>query len=40
MDTPFAFTIKISEDFWKELREMSIATYVFQNMLAHSHKPS
>ena len=40
MDTPFTFTTKISEDFWKELREMSTATYVFQNMLAHSHQPS
>ncbi|CAG7894443.1 unnamed protein product [Brassica rapa] len=38
MDTPFAFTTKISEDLWIEFQEMSTPTYVFQNMLAHSHK--
>ncbi|KAF3529511.1 hypothetical protein DY000_02040402 [Brassica cretica] len=34
-DAPFVFTTEISEDFWKELREMSQATYVFLNMLAY-----
>ncbi|KAF3548610.1 hypothetical protein DY000_02008208 [Brassica cretica] len=38
MDAPFMFTPWISEDFWKELREMSRLTYVFLNMLAHSHR--
>ncbi|KAF2599459.1 hypothetical protein F2Q68_00010002 [Brassica cretica] len=40
MDTPFVFTTEISEDFWKELQEMSQPTSIFRNMLAHSHKPS
>ncbi|WZZ50953.1 hypothetical protein YC2023_051060 [Brassica napus] len=40
METPFVFTTEISEDFWKELQEMRQATYVFLNMLAHSHRPS
>ena len=40
MDTPFVFTTEISEDFWKEFQEMIQATYVFLNMLAHSHRPS
>ncbi|KAF3506802.1 hypothetical protein F2Q69_00007574 [Brassica cretica] len=40
MDTPFLFTTEISEEYWKELQEMSQATYVFLNMLAHSHRPS
>ncbi|KAF2530462.1 hypothetical protein F2Q70_00029412 [Brassica cretica] len=39
-DAPFVLTTEISEDFWKELREMSQATYVFLNMLAYSHRPS
>ncbi|KAF2556048.1 hypothetical protein F2Q68_00016585 [Brassica cretica] len=34
------FTTEISEDFWKELQEMSQATYVFLNMQAHSHRTS
>ncbi|KAF3513744.1 hypothetical protein F2Q69_00007491 [Brassica cretica] len=38
MDAPFMFTPWISEDFWKELQEMSRLTYVFLNMLAHSHR--
>ncbi|KAF3512539.1 hypothetical protein F2Q69_00006553 [Brassica cretica] len=40
MDTPFLFTRRISEDFWKELQEMNQPTYVFLNMLAHSHRHS
>ena len=39
-DTPFVFITKISEDFWKERQEMSQTTFVFQNMIAHSQKPS
>ncbi|KAF3522542.1 hypothetical protein F2Q69_00047928 [Brassica cretica] len=33
-------TPRISEDFWKELQEMNQPTYVFLNMLAHSHRQS
>ncbi|KAF2586685.1 hypothetical protein F2Q70_00036113 [Brassica cretica] len=40
MDAPFLFTTRISENFWKELQEMSQPTSVFLNMLAHSHKQS
>ncbi|KAF2547114.1 hypothetical protein F2Q70_00020972 [Brassica cretica] len=40
METPFVFTTWISEEFWRGLQEMSQATYVFLNMLAHSHRQS
>ncbi|KAF3488753.1 hypothetical protein F2Q69_00053323 [Brassica cretica] len=33
-------TTRISEDFWKEIQEMSQPTYVFLNMQAHSHRQS
>ena len=32
METPFVFTTWISEEFWRELREMSQATYVFHGV--------
>ncbi|KAF2566504.1 hypothetical protein F2Q68_00025374 [Brassica cretica] len=40
MDTSLMCLRRRSESYWKELQEMSTTTSVFQNMLAHSHKPS
>ena len=40
MDTSSMCPRMISEIFWKETQWMSTATYVFQNMKDHSHRPS
>ena len=40
MDTSFMYPRMTSEVFWKETQWMSTTTYLFQNMLGHSHKPS
>ena len=40
MDTSSVCPRRTPEDFWKELLEMSQATYVFLSMLTYSHRPS